>query len=408
MRNILVVYAYHRYPIRKALWNHLYCFEKSPQCRAFYINLRYRSISDWLLNMKFDAVIFETTFTGQRWGRDQFRKVARKAAPIKQIDAPKYIIPQDEFLNTDLLCEFVEEFGIDRVYTSMPRSAWQTVYGSVYPEKTDLEQVLTGYLDDEQVQAINDLATEVPRELDIAYRASSQPWFGRHGMEKSWMAETIERAAKERGLATDISGEQKTEKDRLHGDDWFRFLLGARYTIGAEGGTSIHDRDGTIRKATEEFLERNPEASFLEVEEACFPGEDGKNVLHAISPRHLEACVTRTCQILVESTYNGILKPGLHYIELKPDYSNLDEVLELVSSDDRRQEITERAYRDVVESGAYSYEVFVGSVLREITDTGSADASLWQRWLAHPYMRLRDTLSWVTVWFVDTYFTPKH
>jgi len=393
MRNVLIVYAYHRYPVRKALWNHLYCFEKSPQCRAYYINLRYRSVPDWLLNMQFDAVIFETTFTGQRWGRDQFRKVARKAAPLKRIDAPKYIIPQDEFLSTDLLCEFIEEFGIDRIYSALPEYTWETIYGSVYPEKTDARQMLTGYLDDGQIDTINRLAGEVSRELDIAYRASSQPWFGRHGMKKSWVADRIAGEADKRGLKTDISGEQKTEKDRLHGDDWFRFLLSARYTI---------------REKTEAYVAAHPDASFEDVERACFPGEDGKyGLLDAVSPRHLEACATRTCQILMESTYTGVLRPGVHYIELKSDYSNLDEVLDVVESDEKRKEITDRAYRDVVESGDYAYDVFVKEVLSDIRD-GAGESSLWQRYVVYPWMKLRDRLSWSMVWFVDTFFSPRH
>jgi hypothetical protein len=66
--------------------------------------------------------------------------------------------------------------------------------------------------------------------------------------------------------------------------------------------------------------------------------------------------------VLVEGDYSGVLRPHEHYIELKRDYSNLDEVLDLIERDEVREEITEAAYRDVIESGLYTYESFVDEV----------------------------------------------
>lgn len=51
-----------------------------------------------------------------------------------------------------------------------------------------------------------------------------------------------------------------------------------------------------------------------------------------ISSRHFDAIGTGTCQILLEGRYNDILIPHVHYIPLKADYSNLDEVLEIFHS----------------------------------------------------------------------------
>ena len=132
--------------------------------------------------------------------------------------------------------------------------------------------------------------------------------------------------------------------------------------IGAEGGATILDGDGTFKRRTEHYLAKHPDASFEEVEAACFPGEDGRLQLFAISPRHLEACATRTCQVLVEGDYSGVLRPGEHYIELRKDLSNLDDVFDQIESDQHRERIAEAAYRDVVASGRYSYERFVGEV----------------------------------------------
>ena len=113
---------------------------------------------------------------------------------------------------------------------------------------------------------------------------------------------------------------------------------------------------------TERYLAEHPDASFEEVEAACFPGEDGKLQLFAISPRHLEACATRTCQVLVEGEYSGVLRAGEHYIPIAKDLSNVEEVLDIVQSDSERERITANAYRDVVASGDYTYRGLVEKV----------------------------------------------
>ena len=54
---------------------------------------------------------------------------------------------------------------------------------------------------------------------------------------------------------------------------------------------------------------------------------DGKLQLHAISPRHIEACATRTCQVLVEGDLMGHDTHGLQLLarahEKNPDGKRL-------------------------------------------------------------------------------------
>lgn len=408
---ILIIYAYHRYPVRRATWNHLYCFRNDDRCRTYYFNLRYRSIPAYLFFMQFDLVIFDTTFAGQRWSRERFRSIMRKAQPLKKIDAPKILIPQDEFLNSDLLNDFIKLMGISHVFTCMPESVWEAVYPAIDRSKTQLTRVLTGYLDDATLSRIERLQQDNPkRPTDIGYRASGFFWFGRHGMQKIWIGRRIESAAQARDLRVDINLQQQTEKDRLHGDEWYRFLLKCNYTIGVDGGTSIHDRDGSVRACTEQFLQNYPDADFDSVEAACFPGEDGRVMCIGLSPRHLEACATRTCQILLEGKYNDVLKPGEHYIELKSDYSNLDDVLDNVKRSHNRTAIAERAYRDIVSSGKYSYRTFTSLILKRVLGGIKKRplVGLGQRLILYYWLRLCDRLTWIIVWFIDTYFKPQN
>jgi hypothetical protein len=74
-----------------------------------------------------------------------------------------------------------------------------------------------------------------------------------------------------------------------------------------------------------------------------------------ISPRHFEAAALKVCQILFEGRYSGVLEPMVHYIPLKKDFSNVDEVIRLASDSAVRHDLTENAYRDLIASGDYGY-----------------------------------------------------
>jgi spore maturation protein CgeB len=88
--------------------------------------------------------------------------------------------------------------------------------------------------------------------------------------------------------------------------------------------------------------------------------------MNQISPRIFEAIGCGCCLILYSGQYSGILKPGVHFIELKKDFSNIEEVVHKVKDRDYVRFMAERAYKDVVSSGRYSYEIFVRGVEREI------------------------------------------
>jgi hypothetical protein len=187
--------------------------------------------------------------------------------------------------------------------------------------------------------------------------------------------------------------------DTLLGDDWYRFLLRCRFTIGVEGGASILDRDGRIRDCVTRYRSEHAEASFEEIEQSCFPGLDGTFDLRAISPRHLEACATRTPQILIEGAYNGILQPGTHYLPLRADFSNIAEVIEGMARRDEAAEMADRAYRDLVATGRYSYESFVATLLSaapsipRILTGRSVRTSAVSAWAP-----AADGASWALVW----------
>ncbi|QJD85258.1 hypothetical protein [Cohnella herbarum] len=361
--NILIIYRSLHYPVRNSINEHLSSFENYTNHRIYYLNALFVLKIPWYLKIiKFDLIIFHTTFLAARWNSRRFEKLLSKLIFFSKSSAIKAILPQDEFVYTDCLNNLINRFSIDYIFTVSPESEWKKIYSNVDFENVKIEQVLTGYIDDKTIDKVHTLKEQIQkREIDVGYRAwRAPPWLGKHGLTKVKIGEVFKQACDSNGLFSDISNE---DKDTIYGDKWLEFLLQCRFTIGVEGGASILDPTGDIRKKTENYLSKNPKASYSEVEEHCFPSLDGNLDLFAISPRHLEACLTETCQVLLEGHYNGILKPGLHFVELKKDYSNLDEVISIIKNDKKRNEITERAYSDIVQSGKYTYKKFANEIV---------------------------------------------
>lgn len=410
MYNILICY-HGKYPTRTTILDHLYSFQRYSGQRCFYLNLAVENLPAYLLQIRFDLIIFHTVFLSTRWHEETFRKVINKVRSLKTSTAVKIALPQDEFYYTSAVCDFINEFGIEHVFSVTPPSEWKKVYKTVDFSKVKFHYVLTGYLEKHTLRRIDQMANAIhDRDLMIGYRAwRAEHWLGRHGYLKSQLAEIFQREAVARGIMANIS---TREEDTLHGDAWYEFLFRCKYTIGVEGGASILDWDGSIRERTDRYVAQHPNAKFEEIEAACFPGMDGSLSLFAISPRHLEACATKTCQILIEGDYNGVLIPGKHYIELRSDFSNLEEVFAQLGDETLRTRIVECAYHDVVGSDDYFYEGFVKQVLEASLETlpdkslpKSREAGIWLVW---KWAQLANLFAWVKAAFRGLIVSPLY
>jgi hypothetical protein len=204
------------------------------------------------------------------------------------------------------------------------------------------------------------------RAFDVVYRATKLPyWFGSHGQLKHRIAEIVASRVDGHGLVADISTRWQ---DTIFGDAWSEFLMSGRVVIGAESGSSVLDRRGEVRARIRALLAEHPALSFDEAARELPEGWDSSR-FYSISPRHHEAVVTKTAQVLVEGTYGGVLAPDRHYLPLRRDFSNLDEVLEQLHDHRLLRETANRAYEEIYVDGAYRYADFAAAI-REALDTG--------------------------------------
>ena len=358
---LLVAYAMLDWPLRDSVREHLYSFRRYSQRPCLYLNLAVRKPPRWLDRVAIDGVIFHTTFLSKRGTPSYWETLVERARPLARLGRARVALPQDEYLPTAPLCAFIDEFAVDHVFSVAPESEWGAIYPTVDRGRTTFSRVLTGYLDPRTVALLGKADSPArARPIDVGYRAKDLPaWLGGHARLKVEVGRAFVSAAAGSELRCDISSRGG---DTLLGSSWLDFLSSCRYTLGVEGGASVLDHDGSVKRCCDTLLAREPEASYARLEAECFPGRDGEFGLVALSPRHLEACATRTCQLLVAGDYNGVLEPWRHYIPIRRDLSNMDEVVAAVRSGDRRAEIVETAWRDVVVGGEHSYPRFVETV----------------------------------------------
>lgn len=184
------------------------------------------------------------------------------------------------------------------------------------------------------------------------------------------------------GLNIDVRSDS-----RLARSAWAEFLNQCRFTVATEAGSTHLDRDDSRSFAIQAFLrerrrglaispaspirgiarhlpwgirqgmlqilarigvvheaiEADP-ALHAEVIERFFSNEAFTSPCGTcISSRHFDAIGCGTIQILVEGRYNDILKAGIHYVPVRSDLEDLEDVLRHVARRDFAEHVVESA-----------------------------------------------------------------
>jgi hypothetical protein len=261
---------------------------------------------------------------------------------------------QDEYRWVDAVTARMRDLGIDVLFTCVPERELSKVYGARVPD-VRLVPTLPGFVPDELADRRTPPLDERP--VDVGYRGRTVPmWLGRLGHEKQAIGHEFAARAARFCLRCDISS---SEDERIYGEEWNRFLQSCRATLGTESGASIADFDGAVEARVRGYLVRHPEADFEEVERAVLAPYEGNVVINTVSSRIFEAAALRTAMILFPGEYSGAVEPWTHYIPLEKDFSNMELVAASLRDLRLLQQLTDRAYDDLVASGRYSLRRFV-------------------------------------------------
>jgi len=358
-RNILVVHNVENLgSARRSTLDHIYCFERYAPEHNYVYHRSMLPVTEELRSTPWDAVIFESTSLGivTLRPRSRFQHLRESWRFLRDVPAIKLAFPQDDATHSAYLDYFFHYIGVDVVFSVRPENKEK-----LYPltgRTADFVSTVAGFIDDASLSEMAALARPfAERTWEIGQRVTFYPaWGGRFARRKSSAALKMQQSCRDRGLPENVSTDPKNV---FVGDDWYRFLGDCRFVVGAEGGHGIWDPYGAIQDEVNDYIARHPEASFDEIEDACLLGIDGRDTFPGFAPRVLEAAMMGCGQVLLEGAYRGFIQPGKHYIELKEDYSNLDDVFAQMANRGRVQDMVAATRRDLVDNSFFRYSGLV-------------------------------------------------
>jgi hypothetical protein len=285
---------------------------------------------------------------------------------LAEFDGLKIVMKQDEHYRSSAIVQFLARIRADLLLTCLTAETVRAVYPSAALPNLKFLHTRTGYVTPEMRSLT--CTQDDNRPIDIGYRASPQPFaFGRLCYEKRQIGEVFQKICSRRKLTCDISSRWE---DRFLGADWLEFLSRSKATLGVESGGSVFDFTGEIGQRCTDYLRQNPEADFETVHRLFLAEHEGNVPYAQVSPRHFEAAACRTLQILYEGRYSDIFEPNRHFLALRRDLSNLDEVLARFGDPGERKRITETAFEEIVQNDKFSYAAFVGELDDAIDSLG--------------------------------------
>ncbi len=368
-RNVLLLYNHHEMAA-KAMIDYLESFYRYSQHRYAYVS----SFSKCHFDLDyFDAVcvhysvrMFEPGFLS-----DSYTDALRRYGGLKAL------FIQDEYDHTNASVARIRDLGIHLVFTCVPEEFIAKVYPPTALPGVKFVNVLTGYVP-LRLRGPKQSLPMARRPILIGYRGRRLGyWYGDLGQEKLHIGVRMKQICAERGLTADIAWE---ERDRIYGDAWFDFLGRCKATLGSESGCNVFDFDGSLAATIREELNNNPNATYEEIRLKFLQGRETEIKINQISPKIFEAISCRTALVLFEGRYSDVVVPHRHFLPLKKDFSNVEEVLAKLGDDTFLEAMTERAYADVIGSGRYSFEAFVQRVdgaLEENCQTQARSAPAW-------------------------------
>jgi hypothetical protein len=313
---------------------------------------------------------------------------------------------QDEYRYCRKRFAFINEFHVDTVYTCLNPRHFPEVYGK-YTSARHLKTYLPGYVSETLVREASRRAKPPEkRTIDVGYRARRLEFYmGKGAQEKHEIGVIFECMAREYHLPLHLDI-RIGEENRIHGENWYEFLGNCKGMLGVESGVSIIDLNDEIRPAGELLLKNNPHITFQEFHDRVLKGCEGNIQLRTISPRHFEAAAFRVCQILFEGDYSDIMQPHIHYIPLKKDFSNFPGVIAEFSDAHRREEITRRAYSDLIDTGIYSYKHFIRGFDEHLNSLGLNPPSGYDRTQIETALREDISMRLIHTWIKQGIYIP--
>lgn len=286
------------------------------------------------------------------------------ATKLAKCTCLKILFIQDEYDNLPSTYKYIKELGIDIIFTCVPERYHEYVYPKSLFPSIRLVNNLTGYvsytLQNFPVKKIKD------RKVDVFYRGRELPYYyGTLGREKFEISKKFEYKVAEDNidLFLDLNSDNSS---RIYGSAWYRAISSSKTMLGTESGSNLFDFNGNLRELMQSEIDAGHDYDYIFQKYIAEPERHIR--MNQISPKLFEAISLKTVLILYEGEYSGLLQPYEHFIPLKKDFSNFQEVCSLIKDDVYLQRIADKAYTDIVCNHAYSYEHYIRTVFDKVID----------------------------------------
>ena len=322
------------------------------------------TLPKYIQYINFDLIILGPTFLYSRFNPNIFNKFQKKYDFISKLDTYKIAMPQDEYTYSEILDQWMCDWNITCIFSVLPN--FKDLIYPKYIKRGKIKEGFTMYINEKSIKGFKhkDLKR---RNIDISYRASALPEsYGSLGQIKKDIGLSMSKFLKKiKTLNTDIS----TNKNKiLSGKSWYRFLEDSKACIVPPSGSSIFDPKGEIRIAVEKYKLKFPKSKFCEVERNCFPNEDNKYFMTALSPRNIEAALAGTVQICVDTNFSDILEPNLDYIPLNKDLSNVKEIIKILKNDKKLNLIAANCRKKILSTKKLDQNYFQNEILKLVNN----------------------------------------
>lgn len=283
---------------------------------------------------------------------------------LRSFKGLKILFIQDEYDHTNRAKEVIRQAAFQIVFTVVPPNSIALIYPPVeFPGVTFVNN-LTGYVPDLPISLLNEYIPPSKRRCVIVYRGRHLPIrYGHLGQEKVQIGIETKSYCEANQIEHDISW---TEETRIYGDTWYQFISSSKAMLGSESGSNVFNWDGRLQERIDNHKKLNKGVSDTEIYNAVVAPLELTGVMNQISPRVFEMVAMRTVMVLFEGSYSGLLIPNRHYIPLKKDFSNLDEVFSILDDDEKIDAMVSDTFEDIIRSEKYSYRTFVNFVDQHI------------------------------------------
>lgn len=329
-------------------------FVRHPHLKTDVLDVQdYRFLKQSLgLRNRYDLIVFaHSVFTGLF----RTKRLQAVKAVMARVRGPRVFFLSNEFRNLDNMPSMAEYLGARWIISQLNLEDAKVLY---HPHWNHHIASLSYGFDPEVFKPTQSAAE---RPIDVGFRGDYYPPYVGHDDRDILLDKFKEAVQNKPGVRTDIEVGQ-----RFKHLEWAAFLNNCRSLLGHEAGAARIDSDENIRHFLNaqhrRLLPDNFRKLLLTMREVGVfdPPPSGR----IAAPRNFEALGTKTVQILLPGRYNDLLEPGVHYIELQRDFSNLDQVLETLFDSSAYDKIAERAYKDGLEY--HTYEKRVTELLNKV------------------------------------------